>query len=123
MNIDKEGIKEKYLELKLHLGRQPGSKEFYRETGISEYQVIQNFHKYTSLVAEMGDFQKSFGEKYYDEEEYWNNYGDLTRKLNKIPSSSEWLFHKCKPLKTSFFKKFGKNWAELPPLFLSYAIN
>jgi Restriction endonuclease FokI, C terminal len=123
MNFDKEAIKEEYLKLKRHLGRQPGSKEFYKETGISEYQVIQNFHKYTSLIAEMGDFQKSFGEKYYDVEEYWNNYGDLTRKLNKIPSSSEWLFHKCKPLKTSFFKKFGKNWSELPPLFYSYAIN
>jgi hypothetical protein len=123
MNIDKEGIKQEYLKLKLHLGKQPGSKEFYKETGISEYQIIQHFHKYTSLVAEMGDAQKSFGEKYYDADEYWTNYGDLTRKLNKIPSSSEWLFHKCKPLKTSFFKKFGKNWAELPPLFYNYARN
>ncbi|MEB0277196.1 restriction endonuclease FokI C-terminal domain-containing protein [Mucilaginibacter sp. 10B2] len=123
MNFDKEAIKEEYLKLKLHLGRQPGSKEFYKETGISEYQVVQNFHKYTSLIAEMGDSQKSFGEKYYDVEEYWNNYGDLARKLNKVPSSSEWLFHKCKLLKTSFFKKFGKNWSELPPLFYSYAIN
>jgi hypothetical protein len=123
MNFDKEAIKEEYLKLKLHLGRQPGSKEFYKETGISEYQVVQNFHKYTSLIAEMGDSQKSFGEKFYEVEEYWNNYGNLARKLNKIPSSSEWLFHKCKPLKTSYFKKFGKNWSDLPPLFYSYAID
>jgi hypothetical protein len=123
MNIDKEFIKEEYLKSKAILGRQPGSKEFYKLTGISEYQVIQHFHKYTSLVNEMGDIQKSFGEKYYNKEDYWDSYGNLTRQLNRIPSSSDWLFYKCKPLKTSFLKKFGKNWTDMSHLFFDYAVN
>jgi Restriction endonuclease FokI, C terminal len=123
MNVDKEAIKTAYSKLKSHIGRQPGSKEFYKQTGITAYQVTQYFHKYTLLVKEMGDIQKTFGEKIFEIDYYWNNYGDLTRQLNKIPSSSEWLFHKGKPLKTSFFKKFGENWSDLPPLFYNYPIN
>jgi hypothetical protein len=123
MNSDKELIKQEYLKLKEHFGRQPAAKEFYRHTGISEYQIVQNFHKYSSLTEEMGDIQKSFGEKNYDKEEYLNNYGSLIRQINKIPTVSDWQFHKCKPLVSSFKKKFEKNWTEMPNIFFEYAAN
>jgi hypothetical protein len=58
MNSDKELIKQEYLKLKEHFGRQPAAKEFYRHTGISEYQIVQNFHKYSSLTEEMGIMTK-----------------------------------------------------------------
>lgn len=123
MDVDIEYIKSEYSKLKTQLGRQPASKEFYKQTGISEYQLIQYFQKYSILVSEMGGIKKSFGEKYFEEEEYWKTYGNLTRKLNKIPSGSEWLFHRCKPLRTSYFKKFGVKWSEIPALFYNYAKN
>jgi hypothetical protein len=58
---EKDNIKNAYIQLKEKLGRQPGNKEFYKETGISEYQIIQHFLKYSLLVKEMGGVEKTLG--------------------------------------------------------------
>lgn len=119
--VTKELIKSEYSKLKEHLGRQPSSKDFYKQTNIKEHHVITHFLFYSNLVEEMGDIRKSFGQEDYGDEEYWENYGNLIRKIRKTPTAAEWRFYKCKPLISSYIKRFDKKWSEIPSLFLNYA--
>jgi hypothetical protein len=53
----------------------------------------------------------------------WESYGNLIRQLQKLPSVSEWQFHKCRPLVTSYTKRFRVKWSEIPSLFFQYAVD
>lgn len=118
--VTKELIKTEYIKLRERLGYQPSGKVFYQETDIGAYQVVIHFLTYSNLVKEMGGTKKTFGQGFYREDEYWESYARLVEKLEKTPTVAEWRYYNCKPLVTSYTKKFKKNWSELPSLFSDY---
>jgi hypothetical protein len=120
MEITKDYIQEQYKILESRLGRQPASKEFYAETGINERYVTRNFRTFSKLVEEMGGVPKTFGQEGTSESEYWRTYGEMIRRLSKIPTVGDWDYFDCRPIRSSYTKKFKLKWSELPDAFLQY---
>jgi T5orf172 domain len=116
-------IKEAYEKLKKKLGKQPSQNEFYDKTTVTAHHLLRNgFRTYSQLVEEMGDTSKSFYHAGVTEENYLTSYGNMVRQLSRIPSTSDWVFHKGKPAITNFRKKFNINsWALIAIKFYDFA--
>lgn len=102
-----EYIKEADEKLKKKLGRQPSKDEFYEQTTVKHRQILQNFRTYSQLVKEMGDIPKTFFNERKSDEEFMIPYGNMIRQLKRIPTVSDWIAHKCKPVETSYKKRFN----------------
>lgn len=122
--MTKEYIKEAYQRLKKKLGHPPSKKELISNTKISDRKIIINYNNYNELVKEMGGIPKSFGQNSIDKEHFIVSYGNMIRKLKKIPTTVDWLYYKGSPSVESFRKKFKiKKWNEMISIFRNYAIN
>ncbi|HXB40077.1 MAG TPA: GIY-YIG nuclease family protein [Bacteroidia bacterium] len=121
--MTQEYIKETYTKLKKKLGRQPSSTEFYENTTVSLFHLLRTgFRAYSQLVEEMGDTAKSFSQAGVTEENYLISFGHMIRKLNKLPSTSDWVFHKGKPTMVNYKRKFKVNsWAQIANKFFEFA--
>jgi|WetSurMetagenome_2_1015567.scaffolds.fasta_scaffold380893_1 hypothetical protein len=120
--MDKEFIKESYQRLKKKLGHQPSQKEILEKTNISDYQIAKLFRTFSHLVSEMGDTPKAFGQNKKSEEEFLISYGTMVKKLNKIPSTVDWLHNNGIPYCGSYMKKFKINkWSNMSYIFLNFA--
>lgn len=121
--MTREYIKEAYEKLKKRLGRQPGKDEFYEHTTVTQWQLLRGgFRTYSQLVEEMGDTPKSFFHVGQTEEHFLVSYGNMVRQLNRIPSTQDWNFHKCKPALTSYTRKFKlTSWKDVAYKFYDYA--
>ncbi len=117
--MDKEVLIKAYKELKLKLGKEPSSKEFYKNTEFTYHDVSKVFpiNPYSSLVKECGDSPKVFGTEKYDTDQILINYGKLVRKLQKAPTSAEWKFYDMKPNISSLKRNHRIVWSELSQLF------
>jgi T5orf172 domain len=118
-----EYIKEAYQKLRSKLGKQPSSDEFYENTTVTLFHLLKNgFRTYSQLVEEMGDTPKRFSHGGKTEEHYLNSYGKMVRQLNRIPSTSDWVFHKGEPAMSNYKKKFKiTSWAYVADKFIDFA--
>lgn len=116
-------IKEAYERLKKKLGRQPSQDDFYENTTVTAYHLLKaGFRTYSKLVEEMGDTPRSFFHGGKTEEHFLISYGNTVRQLNRIPSTTDWVFNKCTPVISSYKKKFKlKNWKQMSSIFFDYA--
>src|ERR1700733_11376650 len=122
--MTKEYIKEAYEKLKKKLGRQPSSGEFYDNTTVKNLNALlkSGFRSYNHLVEEMGDTPKSFFRAVITEDSYLISYGNMVRQLNRIPSTTDWVFYKGKPHLSNYMKKFKvTNWRHIANKFYDYA--
>lgn len=123
--MTKEYIKEAYEKLRKKLGRQPGINEFFEKTNVTSHYLLRaGFRTYTQLVDEMGDTVKSFGHSGISEETYLISYGNMVRQLQRIPSTTDWTFHKGSPAMSNYKKKFKVNsWAHIANKFYEFAVD
>lgn len=122
--MNKDYLKEAYLRIKNKLGRPPSKKEFKNLTNINEYNIVKTYHSFSNLVTEMGDIPKTWGQKPLSEEEYIISYGKMIRMLNKIPTTTDWLYYNWKPSLRNFLNKFKvKNWSKINLIFFEFARN
>jgi hypothetical protein len=118
----------KYIELKNILGHQPGSREFYEKSGISQRQVRIAFRTFTKLVQAAGDISqlpldKKFPRKL--DEELFEKYALIVRELKKHPSTADWLYYQnSKPAlalsSERTYRRLGR-WSNMPMLFQKWA--
>jgi hypothetical protein len=125
MALTKEDIIREYKSLKQHLGAVPSNKKFRDETGISQRALIHAFggNAFSKLVIECGDVPNNFTIPKTSLEEILIQYGELTRKLGKIPPAGEWTYNKCKPNISAIKQSHGLNWGEIPGKFLEFVAN
>lgn len=99
MKYTKDYIISEYQKLKAHLGQPPSSKVFYAETGIHKRHMDKIFgsNSFSQLVTECGDTPKEFFKPKSDIEEILTQWGNLARKLSKLPTSADWTFNNFKP--------------------------
>ena len=82
MEYSKDAIIGEYKKLKGHLGKQPTSVEFFKETSISKGELIKLFGSkpYSKLVKECGDIPNSFSKPKSILEQTLIQWGNLARK-------------------------------------------
>jgi len=118
-----EYIKEAYEKLKKKLGKQPSLDEFYENTTVTAHYLLKGgFRTYSQLVEEMGDIPKIFFHGGKTEDHFLVSYGTMVRKLNRIPSSQDWLFNTGLPTTGNYKGKFNlNNWGQVAFKFYDYA--
>jgi hypothetical protein len=118
-----EYIKEAYDKLKKKLGKQPSLDEFYENTTVTSHYLLKGgFRTYSQLVEEMGDTPKTFFHGGKSEDDFLISYGNMVRKLNRIPSSQDWLFNNGLPTTGNYKRKFAvNNWGQIVFKFFDYA--
>ena len=122
MKNTKEYIISEYKNLKEHLGRQPSQKDFYKETSISEGDLIKLFGSkpFSKLVKECGDIPNSFAKPKSVLEQTLTQWGNLAKEKKELPTSSDWTYNKFKPTVSRLEDAHGFKWSELPYKFLEY---
>ena len=122
MAYSKNDIVTVYKKLRDFLGKQPTSKEFYKETDISEGELIKVFGSkpYFKLVSECGDTPHSFGKEKSNIEQTLSQWGNLVREKKELPVSSDWTYYKLKPTISRLQNAHGFNWSDIPYRFAEY---
>lgn len=112
-----------YKELREHLGHQPSFKEFCSESGVQRYAIESAFGSgaFSKLVTASGDMPQSFRKEKANLDDVFIQYGNLVRKLDKLPFALDWNFHKCKPKTGGLYEHHGIKWSEMPYKFLEFA--
>jgi Restriction endonuclease FokI, C terminal len=120
MEYTKEDIIAEYKKLKNHLGKQPICKEFYKETGISEADLVKMFGSkpYTKLANECGDTPIPFGREKSILEQTLIQWGNLAKEKKELPAASDWTYKKLKPTVRRIEAAHGFKWSEIPYKFL-----
>lgn len=128
--ITKEYCIEKYKELRNKLGYQPDSREFYEQSGVSQYQIKIFFRAFSKLAQAAGDqpnlpLHQKHPKKLDDE--LFDRYAILVREIKKHPTSIEWLYQrKMKPnLKLPdehAYRRLGL-WSNMPEFFRKWAVD
>lgn len=123
MKYSKEDLIEKYQQIKLKLGKQPSSVDFYRESGISQNQLKKIYPRggYSNLVIECNDSPNTFSTEKIGLENILVQWGNLVKKDNRIPVITEWDFNKCKPTSSQLYRGYNLLWSEIPYKFLEFA--
>ncbi len=118
----KEEIIAEYKRLKNYLGKQPTSVDFYKETSISEGNLVKAFGSkpYSKLVQECGDIPNSFAKSKSNLEQTLLQWGNLAREKGELPSTPDWTFNKLKPTVSRLQAAHGFKWSELPYKFLEF---
>jgi len=118
----KEDILSKYHQLKEQLGHKPSRDEFVRLTGFNEYALQKVFgsNYYSKLVKETGDEPNIFFRPARSVEDFLIAWGNMVRKLGKIPTVADWLQYNFKPVSCSYQRKIG-SLSKLPRKFMEFA--
>lgn len=122
MKNSKDDIISEYRKLKDYLGKQPSSGEFYKETNISEGDLVKLFGSkpYSKLVKECGDIPNSFVKPKSILEQTLTQWGNLAKEKKELPVASDWTYNKLKPTVSRLNAAHGFNWSELPYKFLEF---
>ncbi|MFA7115860.1 MAG: restriction endonuclease FokI C-terminal domain-containing protein [Bacteroidales bacterium] len=120
MEYSKENLKEEYNKLKEHIGKPPSSRIFYKETGISRRKIETVFGSsaFTKLVQEAGGSPNVFSTEKIELSEILLQWGNLTRKIGKLPVIAEWQCNGCKPEIGNIKRTHGLKWNDIPYAFL-----
>jgi hypothetical protein len=122
--MTREYIIEAYKKLRIRLGRQPSKEEFYEHTTVNNKHILTTFRTFSHLVKEMGDTPKIFFKERKSDEEYMIPYGNMIRQLKRIPTLTDWIVHKCKPVETSYKRRFHlREFSSVANEFLLFAKN
>jgi hypothetical protein len=124
MKYSKDDLIKAYSKLKEHLGKPPSSTIFYKETGIHKSHLEKLFgsNSYSQLVLECGDVPKGFSHPKSDFEKILIQYGELVRKLNKLPTSGDWSFAQFKPSVSGIEQSHKLRWGDMPSKFFDFAV-
>ncbi|MDR2533163.1 MAG: restriction endonuclease [Tannerellaceae bacterium] len=122
MTYDKNDILIEYKKLRDYLGKKPSSTEFYRETNISENDLIKIFGSkpYFKLVSECGDTPEAFGKQKSDLEQTLKQWGELARAKKELPVASDWIYHKLKPTVSGLKYAHDFKWSDIAYKFAEY---
>lgn len=125
MNQKKEDAIVEYKRLKIHLGKQPTSTEFYKETAFSEGDLMKIFGSkaYSKLVKECGDIPNTFAKPKSNLEQTLIQWGTLAREKKELPAAADWKYKKLKPISTRIVDAHGFKWSEIPYKFLEFYSN
>lgn len=109
MMKDREDILKKYNQFKEQLGHQPSYKEFIELSGINNRTIQRIFgsNPYSKLVKEAGDEPNIFFQPGKSIEDLLIIWGNMVRKLGKVPTESDWLYNEFRPGTDWYRKKFG----------------
>ena len=110
---------EEYKKLRKSLGRIPKSGEFYKLDSIVKNQFIRAFgsNAYTKLQEASGDAPNKMDLQRTSGEDILLQFGDLIRKLEKLPTIADWDYYGCRPSRLDK-SPLGWKWKELPARFL-----
>src|SRR5574344_24200 len=123
MENKKQNIIDKYKELKNKLGYPPSSREFYKESGITQHSLTKIYGStpYVKLVLECGDKPAEFSSEKVPIEKIFIQWGEIMRKERRVPTLADWLFYKCTPHHSRIFINFGFKWKDIPRQFIKFA--
>jgi len=119
----KDDIIVQYNQLKKQLGYQPSSREFYKNTSITENNVRKFFgaNAWNKLVEESGGVPRAFAKDKSDFESILIQYGNLFRELKRHPPEAEWLFRGYTPSVSGITVSHKIKWTQMPQKFLDFA--
>jgi hypothetical protein len=122
MEYSKEEIIDKYNELRKKLGKQPSLTKFNNEYHISKRLMQKLFGRgyYNSLVNEAGDIPNEFFKVRKSDSELLILWGNFVRKINNIPTESDWLYYEFRPGYGRYHKIFG-GISNMPNIFREFA--
>ncbi|TNE78464.1 MAG: hypothetical protein EP332_14235 [Bacteroidetes bacterium] len=117
--MNKEYFISEYKSLREKLGRPPKSSEFYQLNTIVKNQFVRAFgsNAYTKLQEASDDTPNKLDLQLTTGDEILNQYGQLIRNLQKLPTHADWDYYGCKPVRIER-SPLGWTWKELPQLFL-----
>jgi hypothetical protein len=125
MEHTKESIIAEYIKLKDHLGMQPSSRKFQKETGI-QLTLLHKFfgrNSWSKLVKECGDNPNSFSTARIELDEILIQWGTLAKKTGQLPVVADWTFNNCHPSLNNIKSTHGLKWSDLPYAFLETFFN
>ncbi len=110
---------EEYKKLRKSLGRTPKSNEFYKLDSIVKNHFIRTFgsNAYTKLQEASGDSPNKMDLRRTSGEDILQQFGDLIRRLEKLPTQADWDYYGCRPVRIDR-SPLGWKWKELPTRFL-----
>lgn len=122
MKYTKDDIITEYTKLKDHLAKQPSSGEFYKETNISESELVKVFGSkpYSKLVKECGDIPHSFSKPKSNLEQTLIQWGNLAKEKKELPAASDWTYNEFKPTVSRMKVAHGFKWSEIQYKFLEF---
>jgi hypothetical protein len=105
-------------QLAVRLGRTPTRAELRRESGVSQYHIQKFFENYREAVR-AADLKPDTSKMKIDERTLLNAWGELVRRLGKIPTVSQ-NRREGKFSVQSYERRFGP-WSTIPDAFRTFA--
>ena len=123
--MTKEKIIIEYKKIKKELGHKPSSTEFYKYSNVSKRMLGKAFGScaYSKLTEACGDIPNPFSSRKSNLTEILQQYGELIRKLEKLPAIVEWENENLKPSVPGIEVSHNLKWSEIPQKFYEFAKN
>ncbi len=118
-----ERMQDIYVALRKKLERKPKSKEFFDEEGVNEKLLMEAYGRnaYSKLQEACGDSINKLVLERTSTDKILSQYGELTRDIGELPTQSEWIQRKCKPLPSGLLRPpHNIKWSEMPNCFLEH---
>src|SRR5688500_16887907 len=121
MTIDELILKYHYL--KHQLGHAPSSSEFFKRSGVSSRRLGKHFNNnaWSKLVELCGDTPYKFSSVKSDFELILAQYGELTRRLGRVPLIVDWDNEGLRPSVSGLEKSHKLKWSELSNKFYEFS--
>ncbi len=120
--MSKDYFKDEYIKLRTKLGRKPKASEYYSLESIVKNQFVKTYggDAFTKLQEDCGDSPNKLELERTDGEFILTQFGDLIKRLGKIPTQIEWVHFDCRPARLDR-SPLGWKWKELPDRFIEFA--
>jgi hypothetical protein len=119
----KDDCVQMYAKYKTKHGAIPKKKEFFKFSGVCERQLTGLFGRdaYSQLQEVCGDVANKLNLERTPLELIMRQYGNLALQLCKLPNSSDWIFHNCKPAISGLAKHpHCIKWSDFPEKFADW---
>lgn len=118
----KEEIIEIYKNIYEENDKKTPTDKMCKEAGITkhDFDVALGGSPLKKLAEICGYTDNTWSNEKSDLDVIVKEYGNLTRKLQKIPAKADWITEKVKPSKNAF-KSHGIRWSDLQKLFIESA--
>lgn len=123
MSITKEELIQKYKEFRRINNRAPLAKEFCKYAGVHGRKLIQIYGEdaFSKLQIDCGDRVSKLDLVRTPLEKIMRQYGELALELEKLPSTSNWIYKKLQPTVSGLERPpHSIKWNEFPEKFKSW---
>ena len=114
-----------YHSIKIQLGKQPNSQEYFMESGLNMQILIKIYgsSSFSKLQLECSDEPSKWGKDRTSIDEIMMQYGDLAMELNSLPKQADWIHKKCRPMPANISKPpHNIPWPHMPIHFKAWAM-